>query len=289
MQVVLNGLIAGSAVALLAIAFQIVYLPTRIFFVGLAALYSLAPYVYLAFQSASLGQWPSTLMTLACIIALSLAFEWLNHAPLSRRQASDAAHLVSSLGLYIGLVQIIAIVWGNDLKTIRSGVESTVRLHGIVLASSQLVMAGVSFGLLFGFYAMLRETGFGLRLRALADNPSQFALFGYNVDAHRLVAFALAGGFAGTSSLLTANDIGFSPHAGLQAVLLAVVAVIIGGRTSFVGPLVGGLLVGLMRSEITWQYSARWQDVFTFGALAFFLLLRPEGLFGEDRRIEASA
>jgi branched-subunit amino acid transport system permease len=60
---------------------------------------------------------------------------------------------------------------------------------------------------------MLRTANFGLRLRALADNPIQFALYGYNVDAHRLLAFAMAGVFAAAAALVTANDIGFDPQA----------------------------------------------------------------------------
>ena len=48
MQIILNGLINGLVIAMLGVAFQLVYLPTRIFFIGLAALYSLAPYVYVA-------------------------------------------------------------------------------------------------------------------------------------------------------------------------------------------------------------------------------------------------
>ena len=95
--------------------------------------------------------------------------------------------------------------------------------------------------------------------------------------------------------MLMAYDIGFGPHTGLHATLLAVVAVIIGGRSSFVGPIVGGLLLGLIcaldliHAQVVWHFSARWQDAATFAALALFLLLRPQGLFGQKTRIEATA
>jgi branched-chain amino acid transport system permease protein len=150
-------------------------------------------------------------------------------------------------------------------------------------------MAGVASALLLGAWAMLRVSDIGLRLRALADNPTQFALFGYNVGAYRLIAFAFAGIFAGASSLLTAYDIGFDPYTGLHAVLLAVVAVIVGGRHSFVGPAIGGMLLGLVRAQVVWHLSARWQEAVTFAVLALFLMLRPEGLFRQQTRIEATA
>jgi branched-chain amino acid transport system permease protein len=109
------------------------------------------------------------------------------------------------------------------------------------------------------------------------------------VDAHRLIAFAFAGVFASVSSLLTAYDIGFNPYSGLYSVLIAVVAVIIGGRESFAGPAIGGLLLGLVRAQVVWHLSARWQEAVTFGVLACFLLLRPNGLFGQKIRLEAAA
>lgn len=289
MQIILNGLISGSAIALLAVAFQMVYLPTRVFFIGLAGLYSLAP--YLVFSAGKAGWSPAfgVGVAIAVVVALAVVCEWLNHARLARKGASDGAHLISSLGIYIVLVQVIAILWGNDTKTLRAGLDSTVHVGGAILAQSQLIMAGVACGLLLGVWVMLRASNIGLRLRALADNPTQFALFGYNVDAHRLIAFALAGIFASASSLLTAYDLGFDPHTGLHSVLLAVVAVIIGGRHSFAGPAIGGLLLGLVRAQVVWHLSARWQEAVTFAVLALFLLLRPHGLFGQKTRIEATA
>lgn len=289
MQIILNGLISGSAIALLAVAFQMVYLPTRVFFIGLAGIYSLSP--FLALSTIKAGATPALgiAFAVACCVLVAVACECLNHARLARKGASDGAHLIASLGIYIVLVQIIAIIWGNDTKTLRAGLDSTLHLGGSILTGSQVVMVGVAAALLCGVWAMLRASNIGLRLRALAENPTQFALFGYNVDAHRLIAFAFAGAFASVSSLLTAYDIGFDPYTGLHAVLLAVVAVIIGGRYSFAGPAIGGLLLGLVRAQVVWLLSARWQEAVTFGVLALFLLLRPHGLFGHKTRIEATA
>nr|VFJ56578.1 MAG: amino acid/amide ABC transporter membrane protein 1, HAAT family [Candidatus Kentron sp. FW] len=287
MQILLNGLISGLAIALLAVAFQVVYLPTRIFFVGLAGLYALAPYLYLASGGSSYSWVLSIILSAITIIFLAVAIEWANHAPLTRRRASEGTHLITSLGIYIVIVQVVAMLWGNDTKTLRVGLDFTLSLGSSILTGSQLLILVVASFLLAGFLIMLRVTDVGLRLRALADNPVQFALYGYNVDTHRLMAFALAGMFVTAASLLTAYDIGFDPHTGLHAVLLAVVAVIIGGRRSFVGPIVGGLLLGIIRAQVVWHLSARWQEAVTFAILALFLLLRPQGLFGGKARLES--
>jgi branched-chain amino acid transport system permease protein len=288
MQILINGLVSGSSIALLALAFQAVYLPTRVFFIGLAGVYSATPFIAYAFQKAGAPGWLAMLAALGAAVLLSLLCEWANHAPLARRRASEGAHLIASLGVYIVIVQIIAMIWGNDTKTLRTGLDAVSRFNGLVVTGAQWITLGGAVLLIGGFAVFLMRSNIGLRLRALADNPTMFALYGYNIDRHRLLAFALCGFFAGASSLVTAYDIGFDPHTGLHTVLLAVVAVIIGGQGSFAGPVIGALLLGLLRAQVVWHFSARWQEAATFAVLALFLLLRPQGLLGQKTRLEAA-
>lgn len=288
MQILVNGVIAGADIALLAVAFQVVYLPTRVFFIGLAGIYSLAPFVTHSAVSAGLGWYWAIGLTIAVCAFVSFLCEWLNHGPLARRRVSDSAHLIASLGSYIVLVQAIAMIWGNDSMTLRTEIGTTTHLGALLATDAQWITLGVSSGLLLAFATLLMRTDLGLRLRALADNPTMFALFGYNVSRYRLLAFMMSGILASTASLISAYDLGFDPHRGLHAILLAIVAVILGGQASFSGPVIGGLLLGVLRVQVVWYSSARWQDAATFGLLALFLLLRPQGLLGRKARLEAS-
>jgi branched-chain amino acid transport system permease protein len=288
LQVILNSLIAGSSVALLAAAFQIVYLPTRVFFLALGGVYAASPYLVLATKN-SVG-WVLAVMVAAVVSVVVCALcERMSHGPLSRRNASSGAQMIASLGMYIALVQVIAMIWGNEPQSLRQGTEDVTRFNGLVITRAQWAIAAVAVVLLASLLVFLWRTNVGLRLRALADNPTQFALYGYNVRNHRILAFGMAGLFASAASITTAYDIGFEPHAGLHAVLLAVVAVIIGGRNSFIGPILGALLLCLIRGQVTWYLSARWQEPVTFLALAMILLVRPQGLFGKPPRLEAAS
>jgi branched-chain amino acid transport system permease protein len=288
MQILINGVISGSAIAILAVAFQAVYLPTRVFFVGLAGVYAIAPFLAHSIHSRGAGWLAAVATALLGGVGISLLCEWANHARLARRRASDGAHLIASLGIYIVLVQIIAMVWGNNTKTLRTGLDATTHFGGVVVTWAQWLTLACAGVLLSAFAVLLMRSNLGLRLRALADNPVQFALFGYDVDRHRLLAFALAGFFATATSLTTAYDIGFDPHTGLHTVLLAVVAVIIGGRNTFFGPVVWALLLGILRAQVVWHWSARWQEAATFALLALFLQLRPQGIMGQKSRLEAT-
>lgn len=289
MQIVVNGIVSGIVIALLAVAFQAVYMPTRIFFIGLAGIYASAPY----FAYACIGAgWPLPLALAASValsVGLSLMLEWGTHARLARRRSGESAQLIASLGLYIVVVQLVVLVWGNSTRTLPGGIDATTRFGDVVVTGSQWTAVAVGALLLGGLALFLRRTMLGLRFRAMADNPTQFALYGHDVGRYRHIGFALAGSFAAVASLLTAADIGFDPYTGLRQTLLAVVAVIVGGRGGFIGPVLGALLLGVVRAEVVWLSSARWQDVATFGLLAVFLLLRPQGLVGKRGRLEAMA
>lgn len=287
MQILINGIISGSVIALLALAFQVVYLPTRVLFIGLAGIYALTPYLSHAVLSLGGGWLMAVFVAVLLCVGVSLLCEWASHGRLARTRASEAAQLIASLGMYIMLVQVVAMIWGNDTKTLRTGLDAVTRFGGVVVTGSQWISLGTAVVLIGAFMLFLARSEVGLRLRAMADNPVQFALFGYNVDHHRLLAFAIAGLLAAAASLVTAYDIGFNPHGGLYAVLLAVVAVMVGGRGSFIGPVLGGLLLGLLRAQVVWHWSARWQEAVTFGLLVLILLLRPQGLVGSKTRLEA--
>jgi len=289
MQIFVNGISSGLAIALLAVAFQAVYLPTRVFFIGLAGVYSSVPFLAHAVLTRGGGWCLTIILSALSSIGISVLCEWANHARLARRQASAGAHLVASLGTYIVLVQIIAMIWGNDTKTLGIGSEVATRFGGLAVTMAQWTTLCVAIPLLAGFGWILRRSDLGLRLRGMADNSAQFALYGHSVKKHRLIAFAVAGFFAAAAALVTACDTGFDPHSGLHAVLLAVVAVIIGGRGSFIGPMLGGVLLGLIRAQVVWNWSARWEEAVTFSLLALVLLLRPRGLIGRLTRLEAAS
>ncbi len=289
LQVLLNGLIAGMAIGVLALAFTVVFLPTRVFHIALGGIYGLVPFIAWQALRWELPWYVAIGAALLVALVVSLACEKANHGPLERRGASVTSHLVSSLGIHILLVQTAALTWGNSPKVLRVGLDPVFRLGTIVLTQSQLISAAVAVSLVALFFVWLRLSHVGLQFRAMADNPIELALRGYNLDRLRLVAFLIAGTLACGASLPRAFDIGFDPHVGLHAFLLAVVATIIGGRRSFVGPFVAGVLLGLARSSVVWFLSARWQEAVTFALLAGFLLLRPQGLFGRRARLEAEA
>lgn len=287
MQIIANGLITGLTIVVLALAFVVAYLPTGVFHLALGGVYAIVPFIaWTCLQN----QWPWYLAIIVAIttgVLISLACEVFNHLPLELKQSSWGAHLVSSLGIYIIIVQIVALIWGGESKFLRIGIDEVTLIGNIRLTPTQIVAAVVCVGAIALFYLWLQLSNKGLQFRAMADNPKQIALQGYNVYQLRLIAFGISGFLGAIASLVVAYDVGFDPNTGLVAVLLAVVASIVGGKQSFWGPLLGGILLGLIRSQVVWLLSARWQDTITFIVLVIIVFVRPNGIIGPKGRLES--
>lgn len=286
MQTLVNGLIEGAVLALLAAAFQLVYLPTRILHFSLAGLYTISPYVLATFLSI-LGVIPAFLATALSLAVSGLAIEVLNHAPLSRRRASEGAHFVSSLGITMILIQVVALTWGVGARRLSDRLEASYQVGPLFLTESQCIAAAGATAILMCLVWFVLRTSFGLRLRAMADNCEQFSLYGHNAKTYRLIGFGLSGLLCSSASILSAIQFGYSAMHGIEAVMLALVAVLLGGRATFLGAVCGAILLGVIRSEVSWYISTRWADLAVFCTLIFVLFVRPQGLLSKKGRIEA--
>lgn len=286
MQILANGLIQGLLLSIISLGFALVYNSTGILHIAQGAVFAISPFLLLSFIQSGVGIPIAIFLTLSISVILSMLFEFVNHWPLHRRGASDAIHLISSLGIYIVVIQVIAIIWGNETKVLRAGIDVTYMLSDIIITRSQALGGIIALFSIMAFFLWLKKTDSGLKFMALSDNPTQLSLMGYDISRLRLLAFGLSGILTAAAAMLTAMDIGFDPHGGLSAVLLAIVATIVGGKGSFIGPVIGGMLLGIMRSQVVWHASARWQDAITFLVLVLFLFLMPQGIMGKKGRIE---
>jgi len=290
MQVLLNGMIQGLLFALMGTAFSLVYSTTGTFHIALGGLYALAPYLLLSCLRAD---WPVVMgivVALCSIGGLGVFCEEVLHRPFSRKSAPPEIHLIGSLGMFLVIIQVIVLVWGNDVQVLRAGVDRVyVMGDHLRLTRAQLLGGGAAGLSLALFFALLHKSDLGLQFRAMADNPVLLGLLGKNVRLLRRLVFLVSGMLAAVAALGAAYDTGFDPNGGLNAVLVGMVATIIGGRGSFFGAAVTGLFLGILRSQVVWYGSARWEEAVTFLLLALFLFVRPQGLFGRRLRLEEEA
>jgi branched-chain amino acid transport system permease protein len=290
MQILINGIIQGLLFALMGVAFALVYNTTRVFHVALGAIFALAPYVYMTSLNFGLPAWLSYVPTFIICCIVGLLCEILLHWPFSRKMAPPEVHLIGSLGMFLVIIQVIVLIWGNDTQVLRSGVDTVFTFGELHLAKGQVFSGLMAMCALILIFALLfAKSEVGLNFRAMADNPILLSLLGRNVRLIRISIFLLSALAAAVASTASALDVGFDPYGGMKAVLIGMIAAIVGGRGSFIGAAVAGLLLGIIRSQVVWYSSARWEETVTFIILSLILFIRPQGIFGRKLRLEEKA
>jgi len=286
-QFLANGLIRGSMYALMALGFGLIYNTTRIFHIAHGAVYTVAAYLfYTCAILLKLNVFVSLFLALFCSGILGVIIEFSIYHPLYKRKASIGIYLISSLGLYIFLINTIALFYGNETKTLSPGIEKTYHIGSIILTRIQIFEL-ISFIIIFPiFLFFLKRIKLGKIIRALADNPELSTVVGINVKKIRIIIFFLGSILAGFTSCLGALDVGMDPHMGMNVLLIAAVAVIMGGVGIFESPVVGAFILGLLQNLLIWKVSSRWESMVTFMLLICFLVFRPQGILGKKRRLE---
>jgi len=285
LQFLINGIVTGVLYSLAAVGFALVYNTTRIFHVAAAAVYTIAAYAFFfAARTLELPLWLAAAFALAFTAVASVGCEAAVYRPLARKGASPNVVMISSIGLMIILVNVVAMFFGNETKIISNAIQPSLRLGSLILTQPQMLQLLVGAGALVLLAALLKFSPLGLKTRALGNDPVLFEVFGFNTDAMRLGMFALSGVFLGLSSCLSAYDVGMSPHGGMSVLINALVAMIIGGTGRFLACVAGGVLLGVLQALVVWQFAANWQYAVTFLLLLLFLFFRPQGLLGVARR-----
>lgn len=285
-QAVLNSLVSASWIALVAIGFMLIFHTTHFFHFAHGVVFTGAAYLTLLFNK-SLGLPLSFSLAFAIMLSafLGCLMDILVYRPLRHRDAPPLVMLLASLGLYVIFQNVIALVFGNETRTIRFGmVQEGIEFLGGRITTIQVLTACVSAALLIAVWIMVRKTKVGMAMLAVANNPELASLSGIEVDRVILYAFAIGSLLAGVAGVLVALDVDMTPTMGMNALMMAVVAVMIGGIGSVPGVALGALLLGMARHIGVLKIGSQWQDAIAFVILLIFLLMRPEGVLGKKTR-----
>jgi branched-chain amino acid transport system permease protein len=196
----------------------------------------------------------------------------------------DIYLLMITLALGMGLYRFVEsnVAWFNGYEGIRGVVGP--ELFGLPFRNTYLfyyVSLAVAVALYFAVLYVVR-TPFGLVLQSIRDNPRRVAALGYNVAAHRIAAFGLAGFIAGCGGVLLAiYNIGISPGSiGMGATINVLIMCVIGGLVSPLGAFLGALIYTFFDTFAASLYD---RDRFnTLIGLVFLaiVLVSPDGLMG---------
>jgi branched-chain amino acid transport system permease protein len=214
--------------------------------------------------------------------AVGMAFERIFLRPLYGRR-DGGAYLLLTFGLAVVLSELIRIIWGA--QPLSSGIPDVLR--GIVVILDQpfplyrlfLIVLGLAAAI--AVWQFLERTRAGLLIRAVSQNSEMVHALGTDVDLVRTGVFGLGCALAALGGVLAAPLVTAFLGMGTTVVIDAFVIVIIGGMGSFLGSLIGSILVGFVQVLGAYYF----QDLalaFMYLLMLTVLVIRPGGLLGRE-------
>lgn len=284
LQFIINGLITGLIYALIALAFSLTYNTTKIFHIAYASVIVSAGYFALWFIQIGIPTVIAICLTLIFCGGLNLLVEKSIYQTMERRKNLPNTIMVASIGAFIVLTNLIALLFGNENQVLDQSISKGIEIGDIIVTKMQLWQFVISLPVIGAILVTVNKTELGLKIKALSNDSELFAVFGNDSYRLRSRLFIISGIIGGIASLLLAYDVGFDPYFGMGILLNAMVAMIIGGIGSYKGSLVGGIFLGITQSLSVYLFEARWETAITFAIFWLVLVIRPQGLFGKKLR-----
>lgn len=293
LQQCLIGLTNGALVALVALGYTMVYGIIRLINFAHGDLIMLGACLALSLVGGlglGAGPAPTTWGGIVLLVAgcgvfcglVNVAVDRIVYRPL--RHAPKLAPLVSAIGVSF-IFMNVGLFWiGPADRSFPELLPATNLLagEGLQFTAKDLLVLLVVVPLMLGLTVLVKSTRLGKAMRAVSQDPVAAALVGIDVDWVIAATFFVGGFLGGAASViygLYINTIGF--QMGFQNGLYAFTAAVLGGIGSIPGAVVGGLVIGLVRSLSSAYVGERWTGAIVFAILIVILVFRPEGLLGK--------
>lgn len=280
LQALVNGLLAGSLIAVPAVGFSAIFAILRYPSFAIAAYVSTGAYAGWWVNTAWGFGVPGTL--LAAFVAGGLVALICEQGVLRRLMPAGALTVaIASIAANLLLENVLRFFFGNDMRGFDLPITPDIVVGGVFIGVQQvwnLVLAVIVVGLVFGF---LMFTRFGRAMRAVADNPNLARLKGIEPRRIAAIAVMLGGGLAGAGGVLLGLDTSIDPLTGYRVLLGVFASAVLGGLGSIPGAVVGALALGLSEEFAMLVVPATYRTAVGFVAILLILTFRPRGLIGE--------
>lgn len=287
----INGLIIGTFYALMAIGLALIFGILKVVNFAHGEFYMVGAYAYtLVALMLGIPPWGALPLAFVTGVVLGLVVERLLMRPLYSGYISwgamkDEYAVIVTFGLSLLLINLVdKIVGPYAYKGPALTSVSRLSLGPILISGHRLVAVIIAIVILTVVTIAVRYSYWGRQIQAVAQNRLGASLAGVDTAKASAIVFALAGGLAALSGALLANIFNPTPDVGVFPAIKSYVIVVLGGMGSVPGAIVASLALGVLESFGGVYISYQYRDTFGLIILILFLLLRPQGLFGERAR-----
>ncbi|MFY9894539.1 MAG: branched-chain amino acid ABC transporter permease [Xanthobacteraceae bacterium] len=277
-QQIFSGLAAGAIYASLALALVMIYRATELvnFAQGEMAMFS--TYIAWSLVNGGVPFWAAFVITLVVSFLGGMAIERVLVRPVENASVLAAVIVTLALGLIFN--SLAGWFYTYTVQDFRSPFPDR-PLLGALITSQDLGVIGVTLVMLLLLFTFFRFTKTGLAMRAAAQNPESARLCGIPVGRMLAIGWGLAATIGATAGIMVAPVLFLDPYMMSGVLLYAFAGALLGGITSPVGAVIGGLIVGVTENLVgTYLIPTQLKLTLALVLIILVLMFKPNGLFG---------
>jgi len=278
LQQIFSGLAAGAIYASVALALVMIYRATDLvnFAQGEMAMFS--TYIAWTLVNAGVPFWGAYLITLTVSFLGGMMIERVLIRPVEN--APVLAAVVVTIGLLLIFNATAGWIYTYTVQDFPSPFPDR-PIFGALMTTRDLGVIVVTLAMLVLLFAFFRFTPIGLAMRAAAQNPQSAQLCGIHVGRMLALGWGLAAAIGATAGIMVAPVLFLDPNMMGGVLVYAFAGALLGGITSPVGAVVGGLMVGVTENLVgTYLIASQLKLTVAFALIILVLVFKPNGLFG---------
>lgn len=284
LEVLIGGLMAGVMYSLVALGFVLIFKASGVFNFAQGAMVLFAALFFVGFIELGLSVWLALPLTVAVMVALAWAVERLVLRHLVNQEGIIL--FMATIGVSYFLDGFGQSIWGSNVRQLDIGLptDPIFLMNGDILIQAFDLWAALVAGSLLVALVLFQRTSVGRALRAVADDHQAAQSVGIPLNTIWIIVWSIAGLVALVAGVMWGSKLGVQP-AIVSLALKALPVLILGGFTSIPGAILGGLIIGagekLAEIYIGPFFGGGIENWFAYVLALGFLLIRPQGLFGE--------
>jgi branched-chain amino acid transport system permease protein len=284
LDVVIAGLLLGGIYALIAVGLSLQYGVARVLNIAHGEFIMLGAFITWSLYTV-FGMNP--LVSMAICGPLIFIIGFILYRTLFTRlrisspspAAFEGRSMLACFGLLFIIQNVAILAWGADIKGY-TYLAFPIHFGGAVFAANRLLTLGFGTIICVGFYLFLSHTRLGKAIRAAAQDSTTAGLMGVNINQVLALCFGFGALMAGLGGTLISMSYKIQPTMGLEYTMIALIVIVLGGLGSIPGSFIGGLVLGLVGSIVT--YTEPGLALVAYYVIFMLLLLaKPTGILGK--------
>ena len=285
MQILIYGTINSISLALLAIGFAMVYGVSRLPNFAHGALYVLSGFItWSFFNSVGLHYLVSIVFSMVVTGVIgALIYQFV----LIRIRGMEISEIMASYAL--GLAILEGLRWRGFrgmTYTLPSFIEGSTEIAGVSVDYQRLLVVGIGAAVVLLLWLFTHYTRIGLALRGMAQDERAAMMLGIDSDRMAVVAMGFGSMLAALAAVVLLPLGNIVVEAGYNVLILAIAVCIVGGLGSWVGAVLAAFIIGFAQILTVVYLGAHYQMVVALLAIILTLILKPSGLFGQQKELE---